>query len=91
MRRRHDDFRFEIVAPAKRRGASTRRALDGEVPALVPVRVVPSTAPLAQQADLGDAGSVEVVLPDDTRLRFSSGVSAAFLVEVVASLRSTTC
>ena len=91
MRRRHDDFRFEIVEPAKRRGAGARRALDDEVPALVPVRVVPSSAPLAQQADFGDAGSVEVVLPDDTRLRFSGGVSAAFLVEVVASLRSSAC
>ena len=91
MRRRHDDVLFEIVEPAKRRGASARRALDDEVPALVPVRVVPSTAPVAQQADVGDAGSVEVVLPDDTRLRFSRDVSAVFLVEVVASLRSSAC
>ena len=91
MRRRQEDVRFEIVEPVRRRGASARRALDDEVPALVPVRVVPSTAPVAQQADVGDAGSVEVVLPDDTRLRFSGGVSAAFLVEVVASLRSSAC
>jgi len=55
-------------------------------PSLLPVRVVPSTAPLARRDD--DATVVEVVLPDGVSLRFSGTAALAAVVEVVSRLRA---
>ncbi len=91
MRRRNYDHRFELVAPAAHAVAAARRAPLEGTPLFVPVRVVASTAPVARQVDLEQGRSVDVAFPDGTQLHFAAGVSAAFVVEVVAALRSATC
>jgi len=91
MRRCRDEVRFEIIDPAARRFAPTRRALSDEGPAIVPVRVIASTAPLARRDAVDDVGCVEVALPDGTRLRFPASVSSSFLVQVVVALRAAPC
>ena len=91
MRKRRADQRFEIVGPTERRAATPKREFSVEGPALVPLRVIGSTAPLARRSDLGEAGSIEIALPDGIRLRFPRDVAAAFLVEVIAALRVSAC
>lgn len=92
MRRRQADERFEIIEPAVRRQVTPRKCVspvDG--PALVPVRVIASTAPVARQVGLEQTGSVDVILVDGTRLRFPAGVSATFVAEIIVALRSGPC
>jgi len=87
--RKREDWRFELVDRALRRSAASKHGVAVEGPALVPVRVIASTAPSARQSNA--PGALEVVLPDGTRLRFPRDVSSAFLVEVVTALRTSTC
>jgi len=88
MRRRHADLRFEILAPAVRRATSTT-LLDG-APLFVPIRVIPSTAPVVRQVT-EHTGTVDVTLADGTQLHFAAGVSAAFVVEILCALRPASC
>ena len=88
MRRRRADLRFEIVAPAVRRATSTT-LLDG-APLFVPVRVMPFIAPV-RSADAQHTSSVDVTLPDGTRLHFAAGVWTAFVVEILSALRPASC
>lgn len=91
MRKRRADQRFQIVEPLARRSATPKREFAFEGPALVPLRVVASTPPLAPRLGIEDASIIEVALPDGIRLRFPRDVTAAFLVEVTAALRVSAC
>jgi len=91
MRRRRSDVRFEIVDPTARQRARPKREFVVDGPALVPLRVIASAAPLARRSELEDASTIEVALPDGTRLRFPCEVTASFLVEVLTALRFATC
>ena len=64
-----------------------RRERQEESPTLVPVRVLPSPAPLARGRDDDEAPAIEVVLPDGLRLRFAAGASSETVAEYVARLR----
>jgi hypothetical protein len=58
-----------------------------DVPSLVPVRVVASTAPKARRSADDGSGSVEVEFPDGVRLRFATETAQEFVVEIVNRLR----
>ena len=60
-----------------------RRDADDE-PSLLPVRVIPSTAPVGRGSD--DVAAVEVELPDGVRLRFV-GSPVDVVVGVLSRLR----
>ena len=83
-------MRFEIVGTATPRSAPRKRAFTVDGPALVPVRVIPSTASLTRRSE-PEQGSIEVALADGTRLRCPADVSSAFVIEVIAALRSAAC
>ena len=91
MRKRRADQRFEIVEPSVQRSADPKQEFAVEGPALVPLRVIASAAPLARRSGIEDASTIEVALPDGTQLRFPRDVTAAFLVEVIAALRVSAC
>lgn len=88
MPRQRDDQRFRIVDPKARRPAARKRAFVVDAPALVPLRVIASAAPVARGLDVEESSAVDVALPDGTRLRFPPGASATFVVEILAALRS---
>jgi hypothetical protein len=61
-----------------------RREQDEEAAPLLPVRVIPSTAPAGRGGE--DVAAVEVELTDGVRLRFV-GAPVSAVVEVVSRLR----
>jgi len=91
MRKRRADERFEIVGPTAQRTTLPKREFAVDGPALVPLRVIASAAPLARRSDVEGASALEVVLPDGTRLRFPASVTAAFIIEVISALRVSAC
>ena len=58
-----------------------------EAPRLLPVRVVPSTAPTARWPEDADS-LVEVTFPDGVRLRFGARVNVDAVADLIARLRS---
>jgi transposase len=96
--RRHDVSRGLLW---QWRDAQRRGRLTAEMPAFLPLRVVPELAALeppgephppgsADPADLGsDAdGRIEIVLPDGTAVRVAATVGEATLRRVLAALRA---
>jgi transposase len=82
------------------RDAQRRGKLVAEVPAFVPLRVVPELPAPAAQGGAGPTpcaapsdpddepdGRIEIVLPDGTAVRVSEAISAAALRRVLAALR----
>ena len=57
-----------------------------EEAAILPVRVVASTAPLAWRLDV-DAAPIEVLLPDGVRVRFVDGATIETVAALVGRLR----
>jgi hypothetical protein len=62
-----------------------RERLEQEA-AILPVRVIASTAPTARAPGAASA-AIEVVLPDGVRVRFASSTASEVIAEVVTRLR----
>lgn len=62
-------------------------ALGNEATAILPVRVIASTAPVARQAAAEGAAVIEVVLGDSLRLRFPPSTAPRTIAELVTLLR----
>jgi transposase-like protein len=63
-----------------------REARRASAPALLPVEVVASAAPLARQAAPSGPGLLEAALPSGVVLRFSSGTDVTYLRALLAEL-----
>ena len=63
-----------------------RERAEAEGPAILPVRVIASTAPSARQWE-AEAAAIEVELGEPLRLRFAASTAPATIAELVSLLR----